>query len=574
MNRHVNKLILFCAICLLSSVPAQAGPLKLYGTLLNGTTSGISSYTFAEISTVDGHVTPLFDFNLPFGIGAMAFDPESCKFVATGALSVAGKVVVIDPVTQTVTFNTVTGLPVNETYVQAIEYNQNEPLGQRMLISFGPDNTNGNDRLAAVNPATGVVIAGQITGHLPYDLDGLAYSSLTSEFIVADTNNVPFRSISSVFASPTYSTWANAPNNAEYYDPACDDSGKMYFSKRDTRDLWYMVKTPVGPASYVFVGPHLAPTPTAWAVGLAFGKIPVCVPPPMNMVAWWPLDELAGGTSEDIIAGHNGTYVNVPVPLAGQYVDNALCFDGINSYVNVPDAPGLNFGTGDFSIDAWIKTTVASGVRVIVDKRVESGSTTGYSLFLGNGQLGFQIADGVGGSFCTSCGGGTSCTNYGSGVFVATGNWEHVAVTVSRTINGGTFYVNGVSVGVFNPGCHATSITNANPLRIGSRSSSVSAVFDGCIDEVELFNRVLNPVEVASLYNARHAGKCKCHCLGDMNGDGVLNGKDIAPFIRCLLNNSLPMDNCTCADINGDFSVNYSDVAPFVTSLLTKQPCP
>ncbi|MBI5762936.1 MAG: hypothetical protein HZA51_05355 [Planctomycetes bacterium] len=572
MYRFFPALLSSGAICLASSLPVNADPYKLYGTLLNGTTGGITAYTFAEISIVDGHVTPLFDFSLPYGIGAMAYDLESCKFVATGALSVDGKVVEIDPVTQTVTPHTVTGLPVGETYVQAIEYNPNEPLGQRMLISFGPSNTNGNDRLAAVNPATGAVI--QFTGHLTYDLDGLAYSSLTSEFIIADTNNVPFTSISSIFASPTFTTWANAPNDAEYWEPACDGTGKMYFSKRDTRDLWYIIKTPVGPASYVFVGPHLAPTSSAWAVGLAFGTIPVCVPPPMNMVAWWPLDELAGGTSEDIIAGHNGTHVNAPVPLAGQYVDNALCFDGISSYVNVPDAPGLNFGIGDFSIDAWVKTTVASGVRIVVDKRLESGSTTGYSLYLGNGQLGFQIADGVGGSFCTSCGGGASCTNYGSGVFVATGNWEHVAVTVSRTNNGGTFYVNGAPVGVFNPGCHPNSITNTNPLRIGSRSSSVSAVFDGCIDEVELFNRVLNPVEVASLYNARHAGKCKCRCLGDMNGDSVLNGKDIAPFIRCLLNNSLPTDNCLCADIDGNYSVNYSDVAPFVTSLLVKQPCP
>ena len=33
--------------------------------------------------------------------------------------------------------------------------------------------------------------------------------------------------------------------------------------------------------------------------------------------------------------------------------------------------------------------------------------------------------------------------------------------------------------------------------------------FKGCIDEVELFNRKLDPLEIKALYDARSAGKCK-----------------------------------------------------------------
>lgn len=244
-----------------------------------------------------------------------------------------------------------------------------------------------------------------------------------------------------------------------------------------------------------------------------------CVPPPGNMTAWWPLDETSGTSSGEEINGNDGLHVGGPSPLAGQYVDNSLCFDGVNDYVQVPNAPQLNFGTGDFSIDAWIRTTDTVGVKVIVDKRNEVASgVIGYSLFVSSGNLAFQIADGAGSAACAPCPTGSSCTNYGSGAFVASGNWTHVAVTVSRTTNGGTFYVNGAFAGTFNPDCHPNTITNSRPLRIGSRSSSVSGLFNGCIDEVELFNVALPATVINELYQAGAVGKCKCEPTPDGSG--------------------------------------------------------
>ena len=73
------------------------------------------------------------------------------------------------------------------------------------------------------------------------------------------------------------------------------------------------------------------------------------------MVSWWPGD----GNANDIQGGNNGTLQNGATFAAGK-VGQAFNLDGVAAYVSVPSDSSLNVGTGDFSIDAWIKTS-ASG---------------------------------------------------------------------------------------------------------------------------------------------------------------------------------------------------------------------
>ncbi|MFH1686623.1 MAG: LamG-like jellyroll fold domain-containing protein [bacterium] len=226
-----------------------------------------------------------------------------------------------------------------------------------------------------------------------------------------------------------------------------------------------------------------------------------CVPPPSGMVAWWHLDEMSGPTANDIAGSVNnsGTWINSPVPVTGK-VDGALSFNESNS-VDVPDDPELNFGTGDFSIDMWIKSTDASAsASPILDKRTGSGSNiTGYALYLYNGYLGSQIGDGTGYLSWTSTG------------FVADGNWHHIAITIDRDeVNGWRYYVDGSIVGTpANPTAYQGSLTNTAPLVLARNLITPSQTFAGTLDEIELFNRVLDPSEIYSIWAADSLGKCK-----------------------------------------------------------------
>jgi len=244
------------------------------------------------------------------------------------------------------------------------------------------------------------------------------------------------------------------------------------------------------------------------------GTQPSCVQPPSGMVAWWPLDETSGTTAADI-AGfpNNGTHVNGPTPVSGK-VAGALRFDGVNDHVRVPDHAELNVGTGNFTLDAWVRTG-SSGLIVLVDKR--SGPTPqGYSLFLVNGRLGFQMANGVGSSVCAATPTpGRACVNYvapPTSPNVADGQWHHVAAVVDRAnaTSGVRLYVDGVQVFAGSP--LTGNLDNTSDLYLGMRTPAQNGggFLPGDLDEVELIKRALTQQEIQAIFNAGSAGKCKC----------------------------------------------------------------
>jgi len=82
-----------------------------------------------------------------------------------------------------------------------------------------------------------------------------------------------------------------------------------------------------------------------------------------GLVSYWPFE----GTADDVVNANHGTIHGGPGFIDGKF-GQALSFDGTNDYVSVDDSASLNFGTGDFTIGAWIKLTNTNHLV----------STTGY----------------------------------------------------------------------------------------------------------------------------------------------------------------------------------------------------
>jgi len=253
-----------------------------------------------------------------------------------------------------------------------------------------------------------------------------------------------------------------------------------------------------------------------------------CIAAPSGLAGWWTFDEKSGNVAADLSGiANQASLSNGPTPTNGK-VAGAMCFDGQDDFATVPDHPEINFlGNCDalsssvnvsrntvsaesFTIDTWLKTT-ATGQQVILDKREKQGLNflKGYSLYLQNGRLGFQMATGPGHFLCNYP--NAACSSYLSptNVHLNDGKWHFIAVTISRCGGAvGRIYIDGKLVQTFAP--RSGDISNQLPLLIGRGHPLPAATyFAGCLDELEIVKRVLSKAELDVIYEAGSSGKCK-----------------------------------------------------------------
>ena len=232
------------------------------------------------------------------------------------------------------------------------------------------------------------------------------------------------------------------------------------------------------------------------------GKCPPCVPAPSGLVSWWPGD----GGAEDIQSKNDGT-VQDHATFGPGLVNQAIALDGVGDFIQVADHPSLDIGTSDFTIDAWIQPRTVAGIQTIADKKVNGVIIKGYYVFLSaGGRLGLGLADGT-------------FTNYHvppAMKILPDGRWHFVSVSVQRSGGDGgsgaaTFRVDQDEVSI--PIAHPGSLANTAPFLIGGDNFNPGFVFNGNIDELELYNRALTSAEVLKIFVAGSSGKCKgCAC--------------------------------------------------------------
>jgi Concanavalin A-like lectin/glucanases superfamily len=237
---------------------------------------------------------------------------------------------------------------------------------------------------------------------------------------------------------------------------------------------------------------------------VALKVAPVCVPSPSGLVARYRFNESSKTAQDTSVYGNAATWVNGPAATPG-LVATALSFDGIDDYVQAPPKSQNGLSTGDFTISGWLRVTSADSrgpIRSVVDKRIVSNRRyRGYHIALINGELWLQLAD---------YSGPRGFSNYNSGVDIGDGLWHFFAVTVQRKqTNGLRWYIDGVLTAVRNPTDRVQSLSSNSPLRFGRRTVDASGFFRGALDEIEIYNRALTPAEIAAVFAASTAGRCK-----------------------------------------------------------------
>jgi len=164
--------------------------------------------------------------------------------------------------------------------------------------------------------------------------------------------------------------------------------------------------------------------------------------------------------------------------------NRACYFNGVNAYVSVSHKDELNL-TNEWTIACWVIPYNLKGPHIILSKSKGAG-TDGYILKDHNStekirmEL-FNFAD------------------LSSKTSLVIGNWTFITVTYNRDQM--KIYYDGLLDNQIN--CSTPIVGNADDLMIGTYAlmTAYREYFEGIIDDVRIFNRVLNSAEINDLYH-------------------------------------------------------------------------
>lgn len=242
-----------------------------------------------------------------------------------------------------------------------------------------------------------------------------------------------------------------------------------------------------------------------------------------GLIAQYRLDENSGTSAYDS-SGNANTGVISGAVWAVSKISNALNFNGTSALVSVADPANssLDLGTGDFSISAWVKTSVSGITQTIVGKR--SGSAgIGYDLRInttGNLSLYLRDSDDAAQAVYTSTASG-----------LTDGNWHNVAVTATRS-GTAVFYIDGAASGSSNITGRSASLDNSYNFYIGASQSN--GYFNGIIDDVRVYSRALTASDIAEIYSYTGGGSSSSSQTSSQSSSSQSSSDIILPVIKII----------------------------------------
>lgn len=218
-----------------------------------------------------------------------------------------------------------------------------------------------------------------------------------------------------------------------------------------------------------------------------------CIQSPEGIIAWWPgdnADDISGNANHAQL--QNGATAGVPGHVGGTFQ-----FDGVNDVaqtaVILPQQGTIEF---------WLNPASLSAIHGII-------GTVGIAN--GDDRLWLTARGPLGGlgvgpnNLVVNT--GSCCVNEiitPSPLVVST--WTHLALTFDYLNDVYTLYINGQ----FAAASTAPRNTPTQPLSFGGLLSNFGQFFffDGLMDEVTVYDRVLDAAELLAIFEAGSAGKC------------------------------------------------------------------
>ncbi len=197
-----------------------------------------------------------------------------------------------------------------------------------------------------------------------------------------------------------------------------------------------------------------------------------------GLVGHWSFNEGSGTVADDSSGnGNTGTIKNSPVWAAGK-IGGALQFDGVDDHISIAHNAVLNSDSATISL--WFKPNGVTNDVTLLNKQ------SGYWIRVLSNRVYFYVWNG-------SAWKGRS---FGSGL--QDGAWQHLVVTHSdQTLR---VYLNKQELSSSPYTMDSPASFAAHPLYIGAYFGT-SRFFNGAIDDVRMYNRVIDASEIEELYN-------------------------------------------------------------------------
>lgn len=173
-----------------------------------------------------------------------------------------------------------------------------------------------------------------------------------------------------------------------------------------------------------------------------------------------------------------------------------LEFDGLDDYLEDPLAGDYLNGLSAITVSVWVKSDVTFQDRGILYTRDPAFATADTCLGLRYDRTAAYSH----GSSCikASLSAGAGYTQIESTDNVQTTNWQHLVLLWSSG-DSLKLYINGsYSPSAYDRGSLSGAITSVTRLTLGN--GSYGNLWDGRIDELRIYNRVLDPTEITQLY--------------------------------------------------------------------------
>lgn len=241
-------------------------------------------------------------------------------------------------------------------------------------------------------------------------------------------------------------------------------------------------------------------------------------------VGRWDFEEGSGTTAFDISGNANTGTITGATYIPGK-VGKGLNLDGVDDQVNAGSGTTLDNlvaqGNSGMTISAWIKPTFTTGIYdTFIAKATSNSPTNGWTIYTTNSNKTLEFDAGFAGNDLVV----PSTDN------ALTANvWQFITVTWTGSGTASTvhMYVNGkeVTYGTTTAGTSTRDSDASASFRVGTADNTAD-FYKGGIDQVQAFNYVRTPAQIAWDYNRGKPiaywkfDECQGTTINDSSGNG------------------------------------------------------